>query len=287
MASIYLLIDPRTAEVRYVGWAKKCLNVRLRAHLNEARGGVETYKNRWVRSLIASHLRPTIWLIETTTDYHTRERYWIAHYRAAGCRLTNATDGGEGALGRKHSTEAKARMAAFARQRPPMSEAVRARMSAAGKGRPKSEEHRQKIGAAHKGRPKFWLRKIKPPGPGQLRGEDAPGAKLTWEQVRALRAEPWPQPYKNLVEKYGIQECQLVKILRGTDWRDPDYAPRPRQEPLSAERHPHAKLTWEKVRAIRSEPKGQPLQILAEKYEVCRASICLVLNNKQWKEPNP
>lgn len=43
---------------------------------------------------------PNSWLNE-------RERHWIAHYKASGNRLTNATDGGMGILGYRHTDETR------------------------------------------------------------------------------------------------------------------------------------------------------------------------------------
>lgn len=39
-----------------------------------------------------------------------RERFWITHFRRQGHRLTNATDGGMGILGYRHTAEAKAKI---------------------------------------------------------------------------------------------------------------------------------------------------------------------------------
>jgi hypothetical protein len=60
---IYSLIDPRSAEVRYVGQTVGPANRRLRRHLSECSG--ETHKERWIRSLAALGLAPTIEVIET------------------------------------------------------------------------------------------------------------------------------------------------------------------------------------------------------------------------------
>ena len=64
------------------------------------------------------------------------EQLAIAHYRSMGFRLTNQTDGGEGAPGMKHTAE------------------TRAKMSAAKKGRPlppRTREHTEKIAAKLRG----------------------------------------------------------------------------------------------------------------------------------------
>jgi hypothetical protein len=50
-------------------------------------------------------------------DENTRERYWISYYRENGGRLTNATDGGDGASGVQWSREARLKLSESIRGR--------------------------------------------------------------------------------------------------------------------------------------------------------------------------
>lgn len=105
---IYALMDPRTSCLRYVG---KAVDVerRLKVHLHEK---AKTLKNNWLKSLKAKGLKPALEVLEEVDgDGSDAERFWIASLRAAGARLLNATDGGDGFRGR-HSEETKARMRA-------------------------------------------------------------------------------------------------------------------------------------------------------------------------------
>jgi len=91
--SVYLLIDPRDHRIRYVG---KSTNptARLAAHLRDRS---TTRKANWLRTLTAAGLRPTLTVVETGEgEWQYAETRWILNLRAAGCDLTNATDGGEG-----------------------------------------------------------------------------------------------------------------------------------------------------------------------------------------------
>lgn len=95
---IYVLTDPRTNEVRYVGKANDLL-VRLRGHINDARLGREqNHKSRWIRSLLTTNLSPEIHPIFPTDEenWARDEREAIAFYRSIGTRLTNVLEGGEG-----------------------------------------------------------------------------------------------------------------------------------------------------------------------------------------------
>ncbi len=99
---IYTLSDPRTGEVRYVGWTVDVAR-RLYLHIwhSTRRWEKHRYKSRWIRSLTKLGISPTIAVIEDGhgDGWKFAEPKWIAYYRAAGCRLTNLTDGGEGTPG--------------------------------------------------------------------------------------------------------------------------------------------------------------------------------------------
>ncbi|UEP42750.1 GIY-YIG nuclease family protein [Burkholderia sp. B21-005] len=96
---IYVLRDPRTNAVRYVGKTVQSLARRLNAHILRS-AAKRTHRDCWISGLTAAGLRPIIECIATAgADWIEREQFWIAHYRATGCDLTNQTDGGEGTPG--------------------------------------------------------------------------------------------------------------------------------------------------------------------------------------------
>lgn len=95
---IYVLVDPRTAEIRYVGVTVKVLAYRRSQHISTAKAGDKRHVSNWIRTLLSTGREPVILCVEVTKD-RSRENYWIAHYRAAGLDLTNLTDGGDGVLG--------------------------------------------------------------------------------------------------------------------------------------------------------------------------------------------
>jgi hypothetical protein len=130
---IYVLKDPRTDEIRYVGKTVKTLQGRLNVHMSNARSGHLRHCARWIRGLLLVGLQPVIEEIELVTDdWGRRERFWISHYKAAGCNLTNHTEGGEGHLG--HSPSA----------------ATRKKIGDASRGRRHSQESKTMISAARK-----------------------------------------------------------------------------------------------------------------------------------------
>jgi len=61
--------------------------------------------------------------------------------------------------------------------------------------------------------------------PNPLRGEDCPTSKLTWDQVREMRAIGDDQPQKDLAEKYGVKRRTIWDVLNYRTWASP-----PKQE---------------------------------------------------------
>lgn len=97
---IYVLRDPETDEIRYVGKAVD-IERRMYVHLTDA---TDTHKARWIQTLKARGLKPRVDVVDTILGgeegvWQEREKYWISYFREMGCDLTNTTEGGEGGLG--------------------------------------------------------------------------------------------------------------------------------------------------------------------------------------------
>lgn len=161
---IYVLIDPRDRQVRYVGKSVRPAS-RLREHLQRARLGRASHLYCWIRSIGAI---PDIEVIDEVpdSDWQVAERFWIAYLRMVGADLVNATEGGEG-IGQNPSPEVRRKMGANKGR--VFSADVRLKMSLARMGRkpskrtisaliernksiPFSDERRRKIGDAQRGK---------------------------------------------------------------------------------------------------------------------------------------
>lgn len=111
--SVYVLVDPITDYVRYVG---KSINPkeRLATHIRDARKGSVLHSRRWISGLLSKNKRPELIVLEecdSAEDANESEKHWIASFRIMGANLTNRTDGGDGqSQGYKPSQEAIAKM---------------------------------------------------------------------------------------------------------------------------------------------------------------------------------
>lgn len=116
--AIYILICSMTGEIRYVGKAK-CVKNRLAWHLQPKNRKAKNHKNNWLNKVLELGFKPEIHVVENLPPEHLSEAeiFWIAYYQSIGCRLTNGTKGGEGALGRVSSPESLAKMSASAKAR--------------------------------------------------------------------------------------------------------------------------------------------------------------------------
>jgi hypothetical protein len=120
--NIYILIDPRTNMVRYVGKANN-VSQRYKAHLNRARKH-QIHKKNWIEQLKKEGLKPIIEIVDIVPidNWIFWETYWISQMRTWGFDLINYTNGGDGCtfgnqtsfkkghvswLGKNHSEESK------------------------------------------------------------------------------------------------------------------------------------------------------------------------------------
>ncbi len=153
---IYVLKD-EFGRPRYVGKTTGKLRRRLLRHLEEVtRVRKRTHKANWLRKMLLAGIEPTIELVAEGVGpgWQEAEMRHIEIYRKVyGNLITNTTDGGDGALGVKHSEEScrKIAMSHLGRK---MSEETRRKMSLARKGVPLgpfTAEHRANLSKAHKG----------------------------------------------------------------------------------------------------------------------------------------
>jgi hypothetical protein len=96
--NIYILINPITNEIRYVGKANN-VKERFKNHKNRCRD-TNTYKRHWINKLRLKGLYPELEVIDIVpiSEWHYWEKFWISYFKSIGCRLTNTTSGGDGSV---------------------------------------------------------------------------------------------------------------------------------------------------------------------------------------------
>lgn len=160
MQYIYVLTDPDTYEIRYIGKTHDP-STRLKQHYSSL--NKKTYKNHWVKSLKAKGKKPFMVVICEVEEkwIDELEKLFIHTMRQnPENKLTNICDGGEGACGRRHSELTKKKMSISRKgllkgRTHVISEETRRKMSEAKKGKHKSELHKRKISETLKGMPLY------------------------------------------------------------------------------------------------------------------------------------
>lgn len=95
LVTIYGLIDPRTAKIRYIGKANNPKN-RMRQHLNPRSNEKITPVKAWIKSLAKHGLVPCMITIEKCVpdQWEEKEKFWIKRFKDEGNNILNIAEGG-------------------------------------------------------------------------------------------------------------------------------------------------------------------------------------------------
>lgn len=150
---VYLLRDPRSGAIRYVGQTVEPKN-RLRSHLSLRS---KTHKFMWIQQLKTAGLQPRLEVVEICESQaaaNVAECEWIAALQLQGAQLTNTAPGGGGTRGFKMPAEARAAISRAKQGRPGHRHSAesRALISAGLTGRVCSERTRAQIAALNRSR---------------------------------------------------------------------------------------------------------------------------------------
>ena len=159
---IYILIDPRTDEIRYVGKTEQSINARINGHMQDT---AKCHRVHWLNELKQLGLKPraailaTIDLFEPFDEetWKIEEKYWIGKLRQMGARLTNNTIGGDGTSGLPLETRQRMRLTWLGRKHKP--ETIEKLKIARAK-RIITPETRDKMSKSQTGRKITWKDKI-------------------------------------------------------------------------------------------------------------------------------
>lgn len=158
MVQIYVLVDPRDGDLRYVGQTRNALSRRLRDHLADKR---PCHRTNWIQLLVRIGLRPIIRIVQHVTqdEANDAERYWISWFKSENCRLVNSTDGGDGVYNPTNDVRAKI---SDSNKRRKATDVTRAKMREAHLGKKHNEDTKLKISNSTKGHVKdsVWREKL-------------------------------------------------------------------------------------------------------------------------------
>lgn len=93
---IYLLIDPITNQIRYIGKANNPKD-RYKNHINKCLDK-NTHKRNWINKLKKLGYKPELEILEevSISEWKYWESFWIGYYKYLGFKLLNYTLGGDG-----------------------------------------------------------------------------------------------------------------------------------------------------------------------------------------------
>ncbi len=224
---IYVLVDPKTLLVRYVGRTVQPLAKRLKQHRYAKR---RSHVTSWIQALRAANLTPSIELLETLSDegsWYEAERWWINYGRLSGWQLTNHTDGGDG--------------------QPPVrvnSLTANEKVSAALRGRSKSEKHRQRLSQSHR-RPELVAANQR--------------RHLGRKRSEATKARIGLASKGRTPSETSRSRMSASHVARWTQIKaDPAYQSRPVSEETKARMSAAHKARWAQIKAANPGYKGKP-----------------------------
>lgn len=92
LVSIYVLIDPRHGDIRYVGQTTQHPVVRMCQHIADSRIDKNDKKTKWLMDLVENNLLPEVKVVDTVLlkDSYSKELEWINKYRADGVEIFNS-----------------------------------------------------------------------------------------------------------------------------------------------------------------------------------------------------
>lgn len=121
-----------------------------------------------------------------------------------------------------------------------------------------------------------------------LGGEGAWKAKLTWGQVRAIRARYVAGGlWSTMLEEYGVARGTMQKIARNTTWVDPNYMPPSKDEIIKRGDTTRSHLTEEQAKGlrVRARQEVKTRKAWAKEYGVSVGVIDNVLQNTTYPDP--
>lgn len=124
------------------------------------------------------------------------------------------------------------------------------------------------------------------------RGEGSPLSKLTWEDVRSIRAEHalLTRSMGSFASQYGVTESTISMIVRNVTWKDPDYEDTGKRysKKMGGLVRKGARFNAQQISEIRSRYSDgiTTLENLAVEFGCSFGMISLIVSNKSYYDPD-
>ena len=219
--SIYGLCDPRSGELRYVGFTTQPIHKRLIAHISTTMTKRESniHKRNWISGLLSEGLKPEVILLQSTSadTWEFDEDWNIQYFRFVGCRLLNDAVGGSAPfLDKNHSLETREKMRTSHLGIKHTPEEIE-KIAKANTGKKRSVETKQRLVSAWKTRPPMTeaTRKLYSQVKiGKYTGENSSQSKLTNIQRREIVNRVLNgEKAKMLAAEYGVSVRSVYNVL--------------------------------------------------------------------------
>lgn len=215
---VYMIYNKVNGKI-YVG--KSGHSRRWYEHLKIAKGGKDKYADKYsvVHAAINKYgpdnfVFKIIEYTETDEEALRRETQWIFLLREKGYTLYNLTDGGDGAVGFKHSEETKKLLSE-----------INSGANHPLFGTHRSEETKNKISEGHIGveREPFsseWKKNMSESHKGLMIGEQHPNTNLTEKEVREIKQLLLDGvPQVEIAKKFNIKPQTVYDIKKQRSWK--------------------------------------------------------------------
>lgn len=279
---IYVLVDPTTNHVRYVGKTSTTTEKRLRGHIEKSRNlDNKWHVAQWIRSLTAEGLHPIIEVVREVEPQYVDETeiFCIAEYLRLGCDLTNNTLGGDGGVtgptGLLRSAEALRKRSETVRatgvagnawrgkKQPP--EVVAARMAGYTPEKRKAAAEKQKVTKARRKAVAnaFGVDLYHNPNP-----DRTPTTEEMKEHLRKKAKEQWanysPEEYETQADNLRVGAAEFRRKIKEGEIVDPRLGGTPWNKGI--DQGPEVGLkSWETKRANGFVSQKDMLKDIAEK----------------------
>lgn len=200
---IYVLVDPRDGEFRYVGKTTQKIETRIVAHLQDKS---KCHRVNWLNELKREGLKPDCFVVEEVDGewpWQESERFWIRYLRKIGANLTNNTIGGDGVPGLPQETREAMRRVWLGRKHKP--ETIE-KLKHCRKNFRHTKETRLRMSRSQLGRKITWTKKI----------AEALRKANPEKQAEIKRLLDSGMKVCNVAEMFNLHRTTVSKIKLGT-----------------------------------------------------------------------